>query len=161
MMESTERNRAASDRSSDISLPFSDSCSESSGDSDHLSVGNPHSPPYRGIAKRWSHEENQNERLKIAEERLYSRLMRTDEQVQRKNVIKNQLENVIHWVVEPPKKEKVYRNHMEETHADIAHPRRPDPPKRGDSSKRINVQRAHEYNGQPARLSKSASSTAL
>ena len=162
VIESSERSRSASDRSSDISLPFSDSCSESSGDSDHLTVGNPHSPPYKGITKRWSYDENQNERLRIAEERLYNGLMRSEEQARRTKVTKNPLENVIHWVIEPPQHEQTYRNRMEgETRADNSHQQRPDPPKRGDSSKRISVQRVQEYNGQTSSLSKSASYTAL
>lgn len=161
MFESTERSRPASDRSSDISQPFSDSCSESSGDSDHLSIGNPHSPPYRGIAKRWSHEEEQNERLRIAEERLFNGLMRSEEPAQRKKVTKNPLENVIHWVIEPPKQAQIYRNHVEETHSDNAHHRRPDPPKRGESSKWGSLQRVHQNSGKPARLPRPSSSTAL
>lgn len=151
MPESIERGRAASDRSSDISLPFSDSCSESSGDSDHLSVGNPHSPS-RSITKRMSYDENQNERLKIAEERLYSGLMRSDEQKK----TKNPLENVVHWVIEPPKQVRPHINQVEHAHTDNAHPRRPKPPKRGDSKGRmVSVERVHELNGQPARSSKS------
>lgn len=159
--EPTERRRSASDRSSEISLPFSDSCSESSGDSDQLTVGNPHSPSYRGVIKRWSEEENQNERLKIAEERLYNGLRRSEEQARRTKAARNPLENVIHWVIEPPKQEHLYRNQLQGTHANNTHHRKPDPPKRGDSSTRVNVQRGHDYNGQPPRLTKSTSSTAL
>ena len=163
VIESSERSRSASDRSSDISFPFSDSCSESSGDSDHLTVGNPHSPPYKGITKRWSYDENQNERLRIAEERLYNGLMRSEEHARRtKKVTKNPLENVIHWVIDPPQHVQTYRNRMEgETRADNSNQQRPDPPKRGDSSKRISVQRVQEYNGQTSSLPKSASYTAL
>ena len=162
VMESTERSRSASDRSSDVSLPFSDSCSESSGDSDHLTVGNPHSPRYKGITKRWSYDENQNERLRIAEERLYNGLMRNEEQARRTKVTKTPLENVINWVIDPPQHEQTYRNRMEaETRADNNHQQRPDPPKRGDSSKRISVQRVQEYNGQTSSLHKSTSYTVL
>lgn len=140
-----ERNRPASDRSSDTSLPFSDSCSESSGDSDHLAVGNPRSPTYRGITKRWSYDENQNERLKIAEERLLNGLMRSEEAAKRKKITKNPLENVIHWVTEPAKQDRPAPKHTDEVHTESNHPSRPDPPKRSDSSKRINVQKVQEY----------------
>lgn len=143
-----ERNRPASDRSSDTSLPFSDSCSESSGDSDHLTVGNPRSPTYRGITKRWSYDENQNERLRIAEERLLNGLMRSEEAAKRKKITKNPLENVIHWVIEPPQQDQPAPKHTDrpdEVHTESHHPTRPDPPKRSDSSKRINVQKIPEY----------------
>ncbi|XP_068760398.1 uncharacterized protein [Montipora capricornis] len=163
IMDLGERNRATSDRSSDISLPFSDSCSESSGDSDQLTVGNPHSPSHKGISKRWSYDEEQNERLRIAEERLYNGLMRSEGQGRRKKITKNPLENVVHWVVDTPKHEQQnFRDHVEETRAiKTIDNRRPDPPKRWDSNKRINVQEVHEFNGKPIRLSKSSSSTAL
>ena len=157
IMDLTERSRANSDRSSDISLPFSDSCSESSGDSDQLTVGNPHSPPYKGITKRWSNEEVQNERLRIAEERLYNGFMRSEEQGRRKKITQNPQENIIHWVVEPPKHDKQdVRELAKITQVINSQNKRPDPPKRGDGSKRI-----HEYNGQAIRLSKSSPSTAL
>lgn len=143
-----ERHRPASDKSSDTSMPFSDSCSESSGDSDHLTVGNPRSPSYRGITKRWSYDENQNERLKIAEERLLSRLMGTEEEAKRKKNTKNPLENVIHWVIEPPKQDGPEPKHTDKVHTESHHPTRPDPPKRGDSSQRVNAQKTQEYNGQ-------------
>ena len=157
IMDFSERSRANSDRSSDISLPFSDSCSESSGDSDQLTVGNPHSPPYKGITKRWSNEEDQNERLRIAEERLYNGFMRSEEQGRRKKFTKNPQENVTHWVVEPPKHDTQGPRELAKiTQVTKTQNERPDPPKRGDSSKRI-----HEYNGQAIRLSKSSSSTAL
>ncbi|XP_029189169.2 uncharacterized protein LOC114956276 isoform X1 [Acropora millepora] len=157
IMDLSERSRANSDRSSDISLPFSDSCSESSGDSDQLTVGNPHSPPYKGITKRWSNEEVQNERLRIAEERLYNGFMRSEEQGRRKKITPNPQENIIHWVVEPPKHDKQDARELAKiTQVINSQNKRPDPPKRGDSSKRI-----HEYNGQAIRLSKSSPSTAL
>ena len=140
-----ERSRPSSDRSSDTSLPFSDSCSESSGDSDHLTVGNPRSPNYRGITKRWSYDENQNERLRIAEERLLNGLMRSEEAAKRKKITKNPLDNVIHWVIEPPKQDQPATTHKDRVQTDSHHPTRPDPPKRGDSSKRINVQKIQEY----------------
>lgn len=157
IMDLSDGSRANSDRSSDISLPFSDSCSESSGDSDQLTVGNPHSPPYKGITKRWSNEEVQNERLRIAEERLYNGFMRSEEQGRRKKITKNPQENVIHWVVEPPKHDKQDAREIAKiTQVINSQNERPDPPKRGDSSKRI-----HEYNGPAIRLYKSSSSTAL
>lgn len=140
-----ERNRPASDRSSDTSLPFSDSCSESSGDSDHLTVGNPRSPTYRGITKRWSYDENQNERLRIAEERLLNGLMRSEEAAKRKKIAKNPLENVIHWVVEPPKQDQPAPKHTDAGHRDSHHQKTPEPPKRSDSNKRISVQKIQEY----------------
>ena len=140
-----ERSRPSSDKSSDTSLPFSDSCSESSGDSDHLTVGNPRSPNYRGISKRWSYDENQNERLRIAEERLLNGLMGSEEAAKRKKITKNPLENVIHWVIEPPKQDQPATTHASGAHTASQHPTRPDPPKRGDSSKRINVQKIQEY----------------
>jgi len=126
-------------------LPFSDSCSESSGDSDHLTVGNPRSPNYRGITKRWSYDENQNERLRIAEERLLNGLMRSEEAAKRKKITKNPLENVIHWVIEPPKQDQPATKHKDRVQTDSHPPTRPDPPKRGDNSKRINVQKIQEY----------------
>ena len=140
-----ERNRPASDRSSDTSQPFSDSCSESSGDSDHLTVGNPRSPTYRGITKRWSYDENQNERLKIAEERLLNGLYRNEEAAKQKKVTKNPLENVVHWVVEPPKQDQPAPKHTEEVHSENPHQTRPSPPTRSDSGKRINVHKIPEY----------------
>lgn len=137
MPESGDRGRAASDRSSDISQPFSDSCSESSGDSDHLSIGNPHSPTYRGITKRASYDENQNERLKIAEERLYTGLMRSEEG---RKTTKSPVENVITWVIEPPKKEESHFNKVQQKHTNS---KRPNPPQRGDSSRRASIERAY------------------
>lgn len=137
MPESGDRGRAASDRSSDISQPFSDSCSESSGDSDHLSIGNPHSPTYRGITKRASYDENQNERLKIAEERLYTGLMRSEEG---RKTTKSPVENVITWVIEPPKKEESHFNKVQQNHTNG---KRPNPPQRGDSSRRASIERAY------------------
>ena len=140
-----ERSRPASDRSSDTSLPFSDSCSESSGDSDHLTVGNPRSPPYRAITKRWSYDENQNERLRIAEERLINGLWQGEEAAKRKKITKNPLENVIHWVIEPPKQDQPAPKQTDDGNTESHHPAKPDPPKRSDSSKRINVQKIPEY----------------
>lgn len=141
-----DRYRAGSDKSSDTSLPFSDSCSESSGDSDHLTVGNPRSPPYRGMTKRLSYDENQNERLKIAEERLLSRLMGTEEEAKRKMDAKNPMENDIHWVIEPPKQDEP--KNASGVHTTSGHPTKPDPPKRRESGQRINVQKSQEVNGQ-------------
>ena len=75
-LDSDRARASSSDRSSDASLPFSDSWSESSGDSDHLFAV---PPAPKSVTKRWSYDENQNERLRIAEERLIHGLMKVNE----------------------------------------------------------------------------------
>lgn len=94
------------------------------------------------MTKRLSYDENQNERLKIAEERLLSRLMGTDEEEKRKRDAKN----VIHWVIEPPKQDEP--KNTSGVHTNSGHPTKPDPPKRRDSSQRLNSQKSQEINGQ-------------
>lgn len=94
------------------------------------------------MTKRLSYDENQNERLKIAEERLLSRLMGTDEEAKRKRDAKN----VIHWVIEPPKQDEP--KNTSGVHTDSGHPTKPDPPKRRDSNQRLNGQKSQEINGQ-------------
>ena len=72
--------------------------------------------------------------------------MGSEEAAKRKKITKNPLENVIHWVIEPPKQDQPTTTHQGGTQtANQQHPKRPDPPKRGDSSKRISVQKIQEY----------------
>lgn len=71
--------------------------------------------------------------------------MRSEEAAKRKKITKNPLDNVIHWVIEPPKQDQPATTHKDRVQTDSHHPTRPDPPKRGDSSKRINVQKIQEY----------------
>jgi len=71
--------------------------------------------------------------------------MGNEEAAKRKKITKNPLENVIHWVIQPPKQDQPATTHPGGVQKESQLPTRPDPPKRGDSSKRINVQKIQEY----------------
>lgn len=71
--------------------------------------------------------------------------MGSEEAAKRKKIAKNPLENIIHWVIEPPKKDQPATKQPGGVHTESHQPTRPDPPKRSDSGKRINVQKIQQY----------------
>jgi len=71
--------------------------------------------------------------------------MGSEEAAKQKKITKNPLENVIHWVIEPPKQDQPTTTHPGGVQTASQLPTRPQPPKRGDSNKRINVQKIQEY----------------
>lgn len=152
------RPQSVSDRSSDISMPFSDSWSESSGDSDQAT---PLSPPPVNLPRQWSFDENQNERCQRNGELSSTPEVHSEQGTRSKKITKNPLEGVIHWVIDPPKKSQGYQF----IKGELEDARKPAPPTRASSirtnSQLVNVPGSQHKQTWPNGQVKSAKVTTL